>query len=195
MNRNRKSRNIARSVNDGQAEPNAVFKAVLIYENVTAGARARCWLEKLAQESGKALEEQMWNFAVLGIREARNGAASAARKADVVAVSASGQLEFPGAVRAWLDMWLWLLEDENPALLALFDSSATPTVGSVHPYLSRIAQRAGIEFFSAHRQGSLFPVVRPKEEAIWPESVERALLSWLRNRGRVERSLALSRKC
>jgi hypothetical protein len=195
MNRNRKSRNIARSVNDGQAEPNAVFKAVLIYENVTAAARARCWLEKLAQESGKALKEQMWNFAVLGIREARNGAASAARKADVVAVSASGQLEFPGAVRAWLDMWLWLLEDENPALLALFDSSATPTVGSVHPYLSRIAQRAGIEFFSAHRQGSLFPVVRPKEEAIWPESVERDLLSWLRNRGRVERSLALSRKC
>jgi hypothetical protein len=80
-------------------------------------SRARCWLEKLAQESGKALKEQMWNFAVLGIREARNGAASAARKADVVAVSASGQLEFPGAVRVWLDMWLWLLEDENPALL------------------------------------------------------------------------------
>jgi hypothetical protein len=195
MNRNRKSRNIARSLNDGQAEPNAVFKAVLIYENVTAGARARCCLERLARESGKTLEEQMWNFDVLGIREARNGAASAARKADVVAVSASGQLEFPGAVRAWLDMWLWLLEDENPALLALFDSSATPTVGSVHPYLSRIAQRAGIEFFSAHRQVSLFPAIRPKEEAIWPESVERALLSWLKSRGRAKRSVVSSRKC
>src|SRR6266481_3386794 len=97
MNRNRKSRNIARSLNDGQAEPNAVFKAVLIYENVTAGARARCCLERLARESGKTLEEQMWNFDVIGIREARNGAASAARKADVVAVSASGQLEFPGS--------------------------------------------------------------------------------------------------
>jgi hypothetical protein len=189
MNRNRKSRNIVRSVNDGQAEPNAVFKAVLIYENVTAGARARCCLERLARESGKALQEQMWNFDVLGIREARNGAASAARKADVVAVSASGQLEFPGAVRAWFDMWLWLLEDENPALLALFDSSATLRVGSVHPYLSRIAQRAGIEFFSANRQVSLFPVVRPKEDAIWPESVERALLSWLKSRGRGKRSI------
>jgi hypothetical protein len=43
-----------------------------------------------------------------------------------------------------------------------------------------MAQRAGIEFFSAHRQVSLFPVVRPKEEAIWPESVERALLSSLK---------------
>jgi hypothetical protein len=192
MNRNGKSRNIARSVNDGQAKPSAVFKAVLIYENVTAGARARCCLERLARESAKTLEEQMWNFDVLGIREERNGAASAARKADVVAVSASGQLEFPGAVRAWFDMWLRLLEDENPALL---DSSTTPTVGSVHPYLSRIAQRAGIEFFSAHRPVSLFPVVRPKEDAIWPEPVERALLSWLKSRGPAKRSVVSSRKC
>ena len=30
------------------------------------------------------------------------------------------------------------------------------------------------------RKVSLFPVVRPKEEAIWPESVERALLSQLK---------------
>jgi hypothetical protein len=79
-------------------------------------------------------------------------------------------------------MWLWLLEDEKPALLALFDSSDTPTVSSISAYLSRIAQRAGIEFFSAHPQVSLFPVVRPKEEAIWPESVERAMLSWLKGR-------------
>jgi len=40
--------------------------------------------------------------------------------------------------------------------------------------------RAGIEFFPARRLVSLFPVVRPKEEAIWPESAERALLSWLK---------------
>jgi hypothetical protein len=143
------------------------------------GARAQCCLERLARASGKALQEQTWNFEVLGIREARNGAASAARKADVVALSASGQLELPGTVRAWFDMWLWLLEDEKPAL---FDSSDTPTVSSISAYLSRIAQRAGIEFFSAHPQVSLFPVVRPKEEAIWPESVERAMLSWLKGR-------------
>jgi len=177
---NRNSWNIARSVNDGEAGHNPVFKAVLIYENLAAGARARWFLERLARASGKTLEEQMWNFDVLGIREVRNGAASAARKADVVAVSVSGQQELPGTVRAWFDMWLWLLEDENPALLALFDSSATPNAASICAYLSCIAQRAGIEIFSAHRQVSLFPVVRPKEEAIWPESVERALLSSLK---------------
>jgi hypothetical protein len=163
------------SVNDGEAGQDPVFKAVLIFENVSAGAHARWFLERLARASCKTLEEQLWNFEVLGIREKRNGAASAARKADVIAVSASGQRELPGAVRAWLDMWLWLLEDENPALLALFDSSDSPNVvASIHAYLSCFAQRAGIEFFSAHRQVSLFPLFRPKEEAIWPESVERA---------------------
>jgi len=144
---NRNSRNIARSVNEGEAGHNPVFKAVLIYENVAAGARARWFLERLARASGKSLEEQMWNFDVLGIRKVRNDAASAARKADLVAVSASGQREFPGAVRAWLDMWLWLLEDEKPSLLALLDSSESPNVASVCAYLRCIAQRAGIEIF------------------------------------------------
>ena len=62
--------------------------------------------------------------------------------------------------------------------------SATPTVVSISAYLSQIAQRAGIEFFCAHPQGSFFPVVRPQEGAIWPASVERAMLSWLKSRAR-----------
>ena len=185
----------ARSVNDGAAGHSPVFKAVLLYENLAAGARARWFLERLARASGKTVEEQMWNFDVLGIREVRNGAARAARKADVVVVSASGQREFPGAVRAWFDMWLWLLKDENPALLALFDSSATPKGAPIHAYLSCVAQRAGIEFLSAPRPASLFPAVRPKGEAIWPGSVERTLLSLVKDRGRVERSVPSLRKC
>ena len=110
-----------------------------------AGVRARRFFERLACESEKRLEEQMCDFDALGIREVRNAAASAARKADVIAVSVSAQQELPGTVRAWFDMWLWLLEDENPALVALFDSHATPKLVSIRDYLSCIAQRAGIE--------------------------------------------------
>jgi hypothetical protein len=95
----------------------------------------------------KALEEQMWNFEVLGIREARNAAASAARKADVVAVSVSGQLELPGMVQAWFDMWLWLLQDENPALIALFDSSTTPNIAPIRVYLSVLLGAPGANLF------------------------------------------------
>jgi len=75
----------------------------------------------------------------LTIREARNAAASAARKADVVIVSVLGRTELPSAVRAWFDMWLWLLEDENPALVALFDSSVPANVASICTYLNSMA--------------------------------------------------------
>ena len=183
---NRQNGSPARWARNQEAEDDRVLKTVLIYENFAVGVRARRFFEELVRASAKTLEEQMWNFDVLGIREVRNGAASAARKADVVAVSVSGQLELPGAVRAWLDMWLWLLEDENPVLVALFDSSVRSNGASICAHLSCIAQRAEIEFFSAHTQASLFPVVRPKEEAVWPASGERALLSSAESRGRVE---------
>ena len=180
LGKNREQPNIACPVKDRKAGHNPVFKAVLIYENFAAGVHARRFFEALARASDKALEEQMWNFEMLGIREARNAAASAARKADIVAVSVSGQLELPGTLQSWFDMWLWLLEDENPALIALFDSSATPNIASIRAYLSCIARRAEIEFFLAHKQVSLFPVVPSKEEGTWPKSVEQALLSWLK---------------
>ena len=79
---NREQPNIACPVKDRKAGHHPVFKAVLIYENFAAGVHARRFFEALARSSDKALEEQMWNFEVLGIREARNAAASAARKAE-----------------------------------------------------------------------------------------------------------------
>lgn len=146
------------------------------------GVRARQFLKGLTRGSDKTFEEQMWNFDVLGIRAARNGAARAARRAEVVAVAVSGQLELPGTIRAWLDMCLWLLEDEKPTLIALFGSSSAPNIAPIRAHLSCIARRARIKFSLAHRQVSLSPVVGvvgPNEYQIWPKSVEQDLLSWL----------------
>jgi hypothetical protein len=124
-----------------------VFKTVLIYENFAAGVRAQRFCERLARALDSTLEEQMWNFDVLGIREVRNAAAGVARKADVVILSVSGRTALPGTIRAWLDMWLGLLEKENPALIALFESSSPRSIASIHAYLRGIARRAGIDFF------------------------------------------------
>jgi len=160
-------------------------KAVLIHENFAVGVRARRFFEGLARASPKPLEEQMWNFDVLGVRDIRNVAASAARKSDVVAVAVSGQKDLPGMVRAWLDMWLWLLEDEKPVLVALFDSPSSPDNGRIQAHLSCLAARARIDFFCAHRQVSLFPFIGvdgPHDHGIWPAPVQRELLSSLNRR-------------
>ena len=61
---------------------------------------------------GRALEEKMWNFDVLMIREVRKAAASAARKADLLVVSVSGHAELPSTIAAWFDMWLWLHDED-----------------------------------------------------------------------------------
>jgi hypothetical protein len=179
---NRQNGSPARWARNQEAEDDRVLKTVLIYENFAVGVRARRFFEELVRASAKTLEEQMWNFDVLGIRDARNAAASAARKSDVVAVAVSGRLDLPGTIRAWLDMWLWLLEDEKPPLVALFDSPSAPELPRIHTHLSCVVARAGIEFFSAQRQVSLVPavgVVGSRVDGIWPASVERALLAKL----------------
>ncbi len=130
------------------------LKTVLIYEDFDAGLLARWFSKRLVCTLDSTLKEQMWNFDVLRIRDVRNAAASAARKADVVILSVSGHTELPVRIRAWLDLWLWLLDKEHPALVALFDSSAPRNIPSIRTYLSSLARRDGIDFFShefAHR--------------------------------------------
>ena len=114
-----------------------VFKAVLIYENFAAGVGAWWFCQKLVRALDTTLQEQMWNFAVLGIRKVRNAAVSAARKADIVIVSMSGHTKLPAKVRESLDLCLRLLDQENPALVALFDSSAPRDVEAIRDLRSR----------------------------------------------------------
>ena len=176
---NRRLRTIARLVKRRKDRSRRLLKAILIYETLAAGERARDFFEKLAYLSGRTLEEQTWSFDGLRIREARNAAASAARKADIVAVCASARLELPGTVRAWLDMWVWLLDGEEPAFMALFDSPTAPQIASVRDYLNCLARRAELEFFVAYREITSSPAVRLIGEDLWPKSAEQAVLSWL----------------
>jgi hypothetical protein len=194
---NRQRRGKARAAGNRKDGANPALKAVLIYENLVAGVRARGFLQKLAYGSNRTLEEQMWKFDALGIRELRHAAASAARRADVVVVSVSAKLELPGAVRAWFDIWLRLLEEEDPALVALLDLSTTPNRVPICNYLSCIAGRARIEFFVVCREMRSSPVFGVIQEGIWAKSAEQAVLSCLKTKGSVPSTLAsrLPRHC
>jgi hypothetical protein len=158
------------------------LKSVLIYENYAVGLRARWFCERLARALDYTLEEEMWNFDMLRIREDRNAAASAARKADVVGISVSGHAELSGTIRTWLDMWLRILEEENPALVGLFDSSVPRYIASIRCYLSSIARRAGIEFLPheiTHRCPQSV-VSQPTEERVPRSKVLRPRYSRIR---------------
>jgi hypothetical protein len=176
----REEPNIACPVKDRKAGHNAIFEAVLIYENFAAGLRARRFFEALARASDKALKEQMWNFEVLGIREARNAAASAARKADVVAVSVSGQLELPGTVQGVV-RYVALATRRRKSRAHSIVRFIRHGKYRVHSRLFELrCPTRQDRFFLAHKQVSLFPAVPSKEEGTWTKSVEQALLSWLK---------------
>jgi hypothetical protein len=139
-------RHLANSVSKGwRIKP--VLKAVLVYEDFVAGVRARWFYGKLVRLLDVGLEETDWSFDALGIREIREAAAGAARKADIVMLSVSGRKQLPGTIETWLDMWLWLLSSEDPAFVALFDASASRYISSIRAYLSSVAREASIDFF------------------------------------------------
>jgi len=131
----------------GESGDQRVLKAVLIYEDIAAGVRARWFCQNLAHAVDCALEERMWNFHVLGIRVIRNTAAVAARSADIVVVSVSGHTELPGTIRVWLEMWRLLLRKKKPALVGLFNLSSRQRSAPVSACLSRVAERGGVDFF------------------------------------------------
>jgi hypothetical protein len=131
----------------GEGIDERVLRTLLIYEDIAAGMRAQWFSERLARALDCTLEEKMWNFDVLGIREVRTASAIAGRKADILIVSVSGHTELPGTIRVWLDMWLLLLRKKRPALVGLFNSSPQQRIASVHAYLGTVAERGGIDFF------------------------------------------------
>jgi hypothetical protein len=145
-----------------------LLKAVLIYENFAAGVRARWFCEKFVRLLNVRLEETNWSFEALEIRKMREAAASAARKSDVVMLSMSGRKKLPGTIKTWLDMWLWLLDNEDPAFVGLFAASAPRHICSIRAYLDSAARDAGIDFFPHEIAASELPQFLCPESRLKP---------------------------
>ncbi len=126
-----------------------VLRAILIYEDLDAGLRAKRFCDKIEKKLGIKcrLQDRAWRFDVLAIPEVRNTAASEAAKADLVILSNSESTELPAKVREWLDMWIWLIDQANPALIALFGSPRSESV-PVRTQLRNVTRSKGIDFFS-----------------------------------------------
>ncbi len=126
-----------------------IFRVVMIYEDALAGRHAGEFCGRLMDQLGGncRLNDNLWNFSVLGIHEIRNLAVSAAAAADIVIFSASGRKELPAETKDWLDLWAWLMEGGKGALFALFEDQNAAEVAPIRTYLGGIAQRKHLDFF------------------------------------------------
>ena len=126
------------------------FRIVMIYEDAAAGRRAQHFCDRLLHALGDGCEDvrNLWSFDVLSITHVRNWAVAAARTADLVIVSVSGKRELSCVAGEWLEMWAWLLDGTNPALLALIEDPVGPGVRSIRTGLRTLAKRKGLDFFA-----------------------------------------------
>jgi len=126
------------------------FRIVIIYENVVSAARALRACEVLRSEipHDAALEINVWKMSGLGVSESRIPSASAAARADVVIVSASGSEEQPAHLPIWVDEWLSQSAAAGSALFTLLGDHATPGAISFTSWLREKTSSNGIDFFS-----------------------------------------------
>jgi hypothetical protein len=130
--------------------PGRPFRIVILYENVVSAARALRACEILRSEipHDAALEINVWKMSGLGVTESRIPAASAAARADVVIVSASGSDEQPAHLPIWVDEWLSQSAAAGSALFTLLGDHASPGAISFASWLREKTSPNGIDFFS-----------------------------------------------
>ena len=128
--------------------PLPTFKCVVIYEDFAAGKHGKHFYETLAAAmDGDCIStHNLWSFPVLAIEEMRNVAVSAAAAADIVIFALSGRHELPAAVKEWIEMWAWFIEDTRPALVSLFESPNGES-GSIRGYLRSVTARKHLDYF------------------------------------------------
>lgn len=126
-----------------------VFNIVMIYEDADAGRRVKRFSDKLLYALGDEYHYQrnLWSFDVLAITNVRNAAAGVARAADVVIVSASGNHDLSIQVEKWLDLWAWLTNETNPALVALFENTDGRSAQEIRRRLRALTANKQLGFF------------------------------------------------
>ena len=122
-------------------------RVVILYENLETGKHARRTYDYLVESLNGVCEfqVQLWKFNLLNDSHLRLLATQDAAEAEIVMVSAQGEIELPLEVQTWFDLWLGA-RDHPIALVGLF--SHPERAAPVRDYLEAVARNKGVEFFA-----------------------------------------------
>jgi hypothetical protein len=124
-------------------EVQLTFDAVLIYEDLRTGLRAKDVLECARRRLPRALNFNlaMWRFDVLREVSWRETDPSEASVAVIVVVSAHGPSDLPEVVTDWLQQWLQRKREEPRALIVSLDDTSRDSA-SVAQVVARLRMGA-----------------------------------------------------
>lgn len=105
--------------------PIATFRTVSIYENLPAGQSAKQFHDRLSHQFRRdfTFSHTMWNFAVLGLSEARTEALESLNLADLIVLSVDQAKSSLTEIPKWnniLDILLELSAENKPALATIY---------------------------------------------------------------------------
>ncbi len=128
----------------------AVFRVVVVYEDVAASRRSVETCNFLIEKLGGAAEcrTSMWKFDLLDNSKLQEIAAAEAGEADAIIVASAGGSELPAAIRSWFERWIPRRHGRAGALVALIDNEGgwAAAASPVGVSLAQFAARAGLDF-------------------------------------------------
>ncbi len=131
------------------SERGAPFKAVLLYEDVATGVRAKRVLDFIVGQLGPVFtfDTALWNVSEVEIGTLSSVAADQAAAAEVVVVSMRDGGGLTSFLRIWINRWIMRRRGEHSAMIVLFESPG-PDTDFARRHLRNAARRARMEFFT-----------------------------------------------
>jgi hypothetical protein len=147
-----------------EREADEHLSALIIYEDVASGERAKETCQSLPRRLGPnwQLKIELFSFKALRALEIQREAAAAASKANLVIFSCH-QADLPTGVWEWIELFL-RRPDQPTALVALLPSTSNQAEPRpwVAKYLAGVAQRNGMHYFShIHQPAAENVVIQP----------------------------------
>ena len=138
--------------NGGLVGAKGVWSVVVVYEDPAARERAVAFCDQLVSRYWAELEFNLswWSFAVLEDASSAKDAADKAVCADLIAIAAKPEGDFPQPVKRWVETWLTQRGDREGMLVSLLELAAgTGSLeGPKDHYLRHAAHHGAMDYLT-----------------------------------------------
>lgn len=133
-------------------EGKGVWSIVVVYEDAAARERAVAFCDQLVSRYWAELEFNLswWSFAGLEDAGSAKDAAEKAVCADLVAIAAEPEGDFPQPVKSWVETWLTQRGDREGMLVGLLElvAGTGSLEGQKHHYLRHAAHHGAMDYLT-----------------------------------------------
>jgi hypothetical protein len=138
--------------NGARAQNKSGWSVVVVHEDTAARERAVTFCDQMIARFWDECEfEVSWcPFASLHKATSAREAAERAARADLILFSAGAEGDFPGAVKAWIEMWLGQRGEREGMLIALMEAvgEMSEREGPRHRYLRDAAHHGAMDYLT-----------------------------------------------